>query len=223
MTLIVADLENYKHDINDTVDLVLFFSLRPQYAAVGDCCYPICCGALLRIDIKSTESLIPSFDKEAKKMKIKIITVGKTKEKFLQFGEKEFQQRLARYCQIEWITVKEEKIIAGKSDQQIKANEAERILEKIAPKSWKVALDRTGKPMSSEDLAAWLQKKMNEGTSEFEFIIGGALGLDPIILNSVNQVLSLSQMTFTHEMSRLILLEQLYRAFTILRGEKYHK
>jgi 23S rRNA (pseudouridine1915-N3)-methyltransferase len=84
-------------------------------------------------------------------------------------------------------------------------------------------LDRAGDPMSSEDLAAWLQKKMNEGTSEFEFIIGGALGLDSIVLNSVNQVLSLSQMTFTHEMSRLILLEQLYRAFTILRGEKYHK
>ncbi|MCU0644893.1 MAG: 23S rRNA (pseudouridine(1915)-N(3))-methyltransferase RlmH [bacterium] len=156
-------------------------------------------------------------------MKIKIIVVGRTKEKFLQIGEKEFQQRLARYCQVEWITVKEEKIVTGKSDHQIKANEAERILEKIAPKSWKVALDTTGKPMSSEGLAAWLQKKMNEGTSEFEFIIGGALGLDSTVLNSVNQVLSLSQMTFTHEMSRLILLEQLYRAFTILRGEKYHK
>ncbi|MCI0494932.1 23S rRNA (pseudouridine(1915)-N(3))-methyltransferase RlmH [candidate division KSB1 bacterium] len=156
-------------------------------------------------------------------MKIKIIVVGKTKEKFLQIGEKEFQQRLARYCQVEWITIKEEKIVTGKSDHQIKASEAERILHKIATKSWKVALDRDGEPMGSEDLAAWLQKKMNEGTSEFEFIIGGALGLDPVVLNSVNQVLSLSQMTFTHEMSRLILVEQLYRALTILRGEKYHK
>jgi len=77
--------------------------------------------------------------------------------------------------------------------------------------------------MDSEELAEFLQKKMNEGTSHIDFIIGGALGLAPVILKSANQGLSLSQMTFTHEMSRLILLEQLYRAFTILRGEKYHK
>lgn len=156
-------------------------------------------------------------------MKIKIINVGKTKEKFLQMGEKEFQQRLSRYCQVEWLVIKDEKIVAGKSEQQIKANEAGRILQQIAPRSWSVALDRTGKPMSSEDFADWLQKKMNGGDSELEFIIGGALGLDPAVLKSANQVMSLSTMTFTHEMSRLILLEQLYRAFTILRGEKYHK
>lgn len=138
-------------------------------------------------------------------------------------GEKEFQQRLSRYCQVEWLVIKDEKIVAGKSEQQIKANEAGRILQQIAPRSWSVALDRTGKPMSSEDFADWLQKKMNGGDSELEFIIGGALGLDPAVLKSANQVMSLSTMTFTHEMSRLILLEQLYRAFTILRGEKYHK
>lgn len=156
-------------------------------------------------------------------MKIRIIVVGKTKEKFLQIGEQEFQQRLSRYCQVEWITIKEEPIVTGKSDEQIRAKEAERILHKIAAKNWTVALDRASEQMDSEELAEFLQKKMNEGTSHIDFIIGGALGLAPVILKSANQVLSLSQMTFTHEMSRLILLEQLYRAFTILRGEKYHK
>lgn len=156
-------------------------------------------------------------------MKINIILVGKTKEKFLQMGEQKFQQRLARYCKLQLIPVKEEKIVASKSDQHIKSIEGERILTKLSSKNWIVALDSSGEQMTSENLAEFLQKKMNDGYSDLEFVIGGALGLSPVILKSANQVLSLSQMTFTHELSRLILLEQLYRAFTILKGEKYHK
>lgn len=156
-------------------------------------------------------------------MKIKIIVVGKTKETFLQQGENEFQQRLARYCQLEWIIVKEEKIISKKTVKYIKQKEAERILDKASNAIYLIALERTGEQMSSEDMADFLQQKMNEGIGEITFIIGGALGLEEMVLKVVNKVLSLSRMTFTHEMTRVILLEQLYRAFTILKNEKYHK
>lgn len=156
-------------------------------------------------------------------MKIKIIVVGKTKEQFLRLGEQEFQQRLARYCQLEKVVVKEEKIVSNKAEQTIKLKEAERILSQISKGNFIIALDRVGDQMSSDELAEFLQQKMNEGCGEMTFIIGGTLGLGETILKSAAKVLSLSKMTFTHEMSRLILLEQLYRAFTILKGTKYHK
>jgi 23S rRNA (pseudouridine1915-N3)-methyltransferase len=156
-------------------------------------------------------------------MKIKIIIPGKTKEKFLQEGEKGFQKRLRRFCHLDWIIIKEEKISANKTGQIIRLKEAESIVKHITKGAYTIALDQTGDQVSSEELAEYLQQKMNEGVGELTFIIGGALGLDESILNAANKILSLSRMTFTHEMSRLILLEQLYRAFTILKGEKYHK
>lgn len=156
-------------------------------------------------------------------MKIKLIVVGKTKEPFLQQGEKEFQQRLSRFCQLEWIVVKEEKITSNKSDYDIIYKEAKRILNKVSKATYILALDRTGEQMSSEQLAKFLQQKMNEAFEEITFIIGGALGLAEDILKSATKILSLSKMTFTHEMSRLIFLEQLYRAFTIIKGISYHK
>lgn len=156
-------------------------------------------------------------------MNIKIIVIGKTKEQFLQQGEKYFQQRLRHYCQLDWIIIKDEKIAANKAEQTIKQKEAERILNRISKGAIIIALDRTGDQMSSEELAELLQHQMNEGVGEITFIIGGALGLEPGILKKTTKILSLSRMTFTHEMSRLILLEQLYRAFTILKGTKYHK
>jgi 23S rRNA (pseudouridine1915-N3)-methyltransferase len=156
-------------------------------------------------------------------MKIKIIVVGKTREKFLQQGEQEFQRRLKHYCQLEQVIVKEEKIISNKTEQIIKSKEAERILAQLTKGSFIIALDRESDQFSSEELAKFLQQKMNEGYGEVIFIIGGTLGLGEPVLNSAAKTLSLSKMTFTHEMSRLILLEQLYRAFTILKGTKYHK
>lgn len=156
-------------------------------------------------------------------MKIKIIVPGKTKEKFLQQGEKDFQKRLTRFCHLDWIIIKEHKISADKTVQIIKLKEAEKILNQVPKGAFVIVLDQTGDQMSSEQLAEYLQHTMNEGVGELTFIIGGVLGLDESILKSANKILSLSKMTFTHEMSRLILLEQLYRAFTILKGEKYHK
>ncbi len=156
-------------------------------------------------------------------MKIKIIVVGKTKEPFLQAGEQQFLKRLAHYCQIEWLIVKAEKITENSNEQLVKRKEAERILGQIRSFEHVVALDERGTQLSSAEFAEFLAKKMNEGVGEVAFVIGGALGLDDSVLTSAMRVLSLSKMTFTHEMTRLILLEQLYRAFTILRGTKYHK
>lgn len=156
-------------------------------------------------------------------MKIRIIIVGKTKEKFLKQGEDEFLKRLAHYCQLEWTIIKEEKIIANKTSQIVMLKEAEKIVKQISKGAYIVALDRAGEQMSSEQLAELLQHKMNQGVAEITFIIGGALGLDQSILKAAAKILSLSKMTFTHELSRLVLLEQLYRAFTILKGTKYHK
>jgi len=166
---------------------------------------------------------IPSEQARVPLMKISIIIVGKTKEKFLQLGEEEFQRNLARFCQLEWIVVKEEKIVSTRSGQIIKQKEANRILNKIPKGSYVIAVDRTGEQISSEEFAEYLQMKMNEGLGKITFIIGGTLGLDNRVLKSATKVLSLSFMTFTHEMSRLILLEQVYRAFTILKGTGYHK
>ncbi len=156
-------------------------------------------------------------------MKIKIVVPGKTKEKFLQIGEKDFQKRLSRFCYLDWIIIKEEKIRANKTGRVIRLKEAEKILSHITKGAFIIALDQTGDQMSSEELAEFFQQRMNEGVSELTFVIGGVLGLDESILRAATKILSLSKLTFTHEISRLILLEQLYRAFTILKGEKYHK
>jgi len=156
-------------------------------------------------------------------MKFKIIIIGKTKENYLQQGEKEFQKRLSRFCQLEWVIVKEQRFDANTSEQTIIKTESESILSKITKDDFVIALDRTGEQMTSEELAVFLQKKMNEGYSKITLIIGGTFGLGEKVLKSASTILSLSKMTFTHEMSRLILLEQLYRAFTILNGSKYHK
>lgn len=156
-------------------------------------------------------------------MKIKIIVVGKTKEPYLLQGEKQFQQRLSHFVQLDWIIVKEEKILSTRSEEEAKHKEAKRILNKITSGSYIVVLDQSGEQISSEMFAEFLQHKMDHGWGDMTFIIGGAFGLTDDVLNCATKILSLSKMTFTHDMSRLILLEQLYRAFTILRGTKYHK
>lgn len=156
-------------------------------------------------------------------MHIRLMVVGKTREKFLQQGEQFFQDRLAPFCQVEWIIIKEEKGAGSKSDDVIRQKEGARLLEQWPRRGCIVVLDPAGAQMSSEEFARFIQGKMNSGQSEITFVIGGALGLDEKVRLAATQQLSLSRMTFTHEMARLILLEQLYRSFTILKGSKYHK
>ncbi|UCB47591.1 MAG: 23S rRNA (pseudouridine(1915)-N(3))-methyltransferase RlmH [Deltaproteobacteria bacterium] len=156
-------------------------------------------------------------------LKLRIIVVDRTRSSFLKEGESFYLERLRRYVQVEWVEVKPAKIRKGRPEQEILGTEGEAIARKVAPRDYLVPLDRTGEQFDSEALAAWLESLSNRRGGWVSFIIGGPLGLSKELLDRANKILSLSRLTLTHEMSRLLLLEQLYRAFTILRGEKYHK
>ena len=158
-------------------------------------------------------------------MQINIIAVGKIKKDFIQMGIDEYLKRLSRYTKVNIIEVKDEKIPGNASDaeiEQIKEKEAERILERIPGNSYVIALEVRAKTMTSEGLAKWIKNKQVQGWSNITFIIGGAVGLHPKISEQANLPLSFSYMTFTHEMIRMILLEQVYRAFKIMNNEPYH-
>ncbi|MBN2012914.1 23S rRNA (pseudouridine(1915)-N(3))-methyltransferase RlmH [candidate division KSB1 bacterium] len=156
-------------------------------------------------------------------MKITLIVVGKTKAAYLQDGIDDFMNRLKHYCRIDYIVVREEKITSSKTDEFIISEEVNRIRLRLHPSSWAVALDVNGTSINSVEFAEFLSKRMNAGQSDITFIIGGPLGLDASIRSLCKSRLSLSHLTLTHDMTRLLLLEQIYRAFTILNNEKYHK
>lgn len=154
-------------------------------------------------------------------MNIECIFLGQTNEGYLEKGIADFQRRLERYCQVRIKVVKERK---GRLADQVRIDtEGRDLLEQIEPKSLLVALDRTGRQVGSEGFAALFQQWQDQNRRTASFVIGGSLGLSREVLSAADLVLSLSQMTFTHEMARLLLLEQVYRAFTILAGSKYHK
>ena len=155
--------------------------------------------------------------------KIRIIVVDRTRASFLKEGEEVYLSRLRNYVPVEWIQVKPAKISKGRKPEEILGEEAREIKRYILPRDYLIALDRTGRQYDSEGLAAWLESLFGKATGSLSFVIGGPLGLSGQITHQAGGVLSLSKLTWTHEMTRLLLLEQLYRAFTILRREKYHK
>ncbi|GAB6099598.1 23S rRNA (pseudouridine(1915)-N(3))-methyltransferase RlmH [Halanaerocella petrolearia] len=158
-------------------------------------------------------------------MKSRIIAVGKIKENYVQQGIDDFKTRLQRHSDLEITEVKAERIkgnLSSSEMEQIKEKEADKIIKEINNRAYTIALDPHGKPMSSEGLAKSISNLQVQGYSSIEFIIGGTLGLHNKIREEADYVLTFSHMTFTHEMIRLILLEQLYRAFKIMKGEPYH-
>lgn len=159
-------------------------------------------------------------------MNILIITVGKLKEKYLKQGIDEFVKRMSGYAKLEIIEVADEKApeeLSTAEMEQVKQKEGERILNKISQDTHVIALAINGKMKSSEELADDLDKLATYGKSKIAFVIGGSLGLSDEVLKRANDKLSFSKMTFPHQMMRLILVEQIYRAFRINRGEPYHK
>ncbi|MBP2242651.1 23S rRNA (pseudouridine1915-N3)-methyltransferase [Cytobacillus eiseniae] len=157
-------------------------------------------------------------------MNISIITVGKLKEKYLRLGIDEYLKRLSAYAKVEVIEVPDEKAPEELSEtemRQVKKKEGERILAKIHPDAHVIALAIEGKMKSSEELADGLDKLATYGKSKVAFVIGGSLGLSSEVLQRANEKLSFSKMTFPHQLMRLVLVEQVYRAFRILRGEPY--
>ncbi|MHD0396282.1 23S rRNA (pseudouridine(1915)-N(3))-methyltransferase RlmH [Staphylococcus simulans] len=159
-------------------------------------------------------------------MKITVLAVGKLKEKYWKQAIAEYQKRLGAYTKIEIIEVPDEKAPENMSDkeiEQVKQKEGQRLLSKIKPQSTVITLEIKGSMLTSEGLAKNLQQRMVQGQSDFTFIIGGSNGLHQDVLDRSNYALSFSKMTFPHQMMRVILLEQVYRAFKIMRGEAYHK
>jgi 23S rRNA (pseudouridine1915-N3)-methyltransferase len=157
---------------------------------------------------------------------ISIVTVGKLKEKYLKQGIDEYLKRLSSYAKVEIIELPDEKAPETLSEtemQQIKDKEGERILAKISPDAHVIALAIQGKMKSSEELAERLDKLATYGKSKITFVIGGSLGLSDAVMKRADESLSFSKMTFPHQLMRLILVEQIYRAFRINRGEPYHK
>lgn len=157
---------------------------------------------------------------------ITVISVGKLKEKYLKQGIEEYVKRLSGYAKIELIEVPDEKAPENLSEQemeQVKEREGERILAKVSDDAHVIALAIEGKMKSSEEFAESLDKLATYGKSKIAFIIGGSLGLSQKVMQRSNESLSFSKMTFPHQLMRLILLEQIYRAFRINRGEPYHK
>lgn len=154
-------------------------------------------------------------------MKIKIVSVGSIKEKFLKDAINEYLKRLTRFAKIEIIEVDETKI-QNKSEEQVKKEEGERLLKRIGQDEFVFLLDLKGELISSEVLAQKINDLIKKGISPLTFVIGGTLGLSEEVRKRANIKLSISKMTFTHQMCRMIILEQIYRAFKIINNEEYH-
>ena len=154
-------------------------------------------------------------------IKIKLVTVGTLKEKFLKDAINEYLKRLSRFAKVEIVELEESKI-QSKSEEQIKKEEGERILKRIKESDYLILLDLKGEMLSSEELSTKLKNLIDKGVSPLTFVIGGTLGLSEEVRKRANLSISISRMTFTHQMCRVILLEQIYRAFKIINNEEYH-
>ncbi len=158
-------------------------------------------------------------------MRITIVAVGKIKERYLTAGIGEYVKRLGPFCRLDIVELAEEKMPDSPSSAdkaRALGREGERILKAVRPASHLIVLDRGGAALSSEDLAARLNALALAGKSDLTFVIGGAFGLAPAVLAAAAEKISFSALTFTHQIIRLLLVEQLYRAFKISRGEPYH-
>ncbi len=155
-------------------------------------------------------------------MKIKIVCIGKTGKSFLIDGENEYLNRLKHYVAIERIEIPDIKNAKKLSVDQIKTLEGKEILSKISSGEQLILLDEKGKDFTSEKFADFIQQKFNQGGKGIVFVIGGAYGFSKEVYDRSDSLLSLSKMTFSHQMIRMIFFEQVYRAMTILKGEPYH-
>jgi len=159
-------------------------------------------------------------------MRITVISVGKIKEKFYTGAIEEYSKRLSKYCTLNLIEVADEKApetLSEKEMIQIKDREGERILDKIKDSQYVITLEIRGQQLTSEALSEKLSALGLEGNSDVVFIIGGSLGLSDAVMQRSNFALSFSKMTFPHQLMKVVLLEQVYRGFRILRNEPYHK
>ena len=156
-------------------------------------------------------------------MNIKIIALGKIKEKFLKDGIDEFLKRLTPYASVEILELSPIEIKDENLTQKVLDQEGDKILAHIKPQSFVITMEIKGKMLSSEEFAQKIENLTNDGVSEIIFVIGSSCGISPNVSARANFKLSMSKMTFLHQFARLILVEQIYRAFKIIKGETYHK
>lgn len=159
-------------------------------------------------------------------MRIILVVVGKIKEKFFSMAVEEYRKRLSRYCRLEIVEVADEKTVEGASkaeEEQIKRLEGERILRTIPDRAYVIGLAIEGKKLDSLQFAEKMATLGVRGNSCIVFVVGGSLGVDRRVLERADELLSFSDLTFPHQLMRVILLEQIYRAFRIARHEPYHK
>ena len=159
-------------------------------------------------------------------MEIRIVTVGKIKEKYLNDGIAEYEKRLSRYCKLTFCQVTDEKTPDKASDalnEQIKNTEAQRLMKQIREQDYVIALALDGKMLDSIELSQKISRLGVEGKSSIAFVIGGSLGLGDEVLRRADYKLSFSKMTFPHQLMQMILLEQIYRSYRIMNNEPYHK
>lgn len=159
-------------------------------------------------------------------MKITVIAVGKIKEKFYRDAIAEYEKRLSRYCKLEIIQVEDEKTPDNASEAEeeiIRKKEADRILKLLKEDACVVTLEIAGRMYDSEEFAHTIDKMQTSGISHIQFVIGGSLGLHSQVCKKADLAVSFSRMTFPHQLMRVVLLEQIYRAYRIIHGEPYHK
>ncbi len=155
-------------------------------------------------------------------MNIRLLTIGKTDNKSLQTLIEDYTKRLSFYVKFDLEIIPDIKNVKNLSEAQQKEKEGELILSKITPTDHLILLDENGKTFSSVGFSDFLQKKMNAGTKTLVFVIGGPYGFSETVYQKAQGKVSLSEMTFSHQMVRLFVIEQIYRGFTILRNEPYH-
>ena len=159
-------------------------------------------------------------------MKITCVVVGKIKEKYFTDAIKEYSKRLSRYCKLEIVELADEKTPDGASEAEemaIREKEGERILKALKDDAYVIALAIEGKMLDSVELSQKIDRLGVSGTSHIAFVIGGSLGLAPAVMKRADYALSFSRMTFPHQLMRVVLLEQLYRSYRIMKNEPYHK
>jgi 23S rRNA (pseudouridine1915-N3)-methyltransferase len=155
-------------------------------------------------------------------MKIQLWSLGKPHEAYAKAGIEDFTKRINNYFPVDWNIIASPKNAASLSGSELKKAEAAIILQQLQKDDYLVLLDERGKQSSSPELAQWIQQRANESTKRLVFLIGGAFGVDEPVMKRANHTWSLSKLVFPHMLVRLLLAEQVYRACTILRNEKYH-
>ena len=159
-------------------------------------------------------------------MKIKVYAIGKIKEAYLKIGLDEYLKKIRPYCQVEIVEFNDEPIPNNPNNSEIeiaKKKEGEKVLQNLKSNEYLIGLDLNKKELESPQFAEFLNEKLVNNGASVSFVIGGSYGLSDELKNRCNDSVSLSKMTFLHQMTRLILLEQIYRSFKILRNETYHK